>query len=262
MKLKKKLTGLGSLALATALFLSPAYAHDKIVKTSSEYSGIEYRIDKIENTPIHFFANPKEKTGQELLISTNINISKFRDDWKVICGGIYEDGNLIKLEYPDSYSDYDKTHFDFNLVIKHEVPGKHSYFVEFLLTNGKERIIRKSESKTLEFTGDILDVPPEYSKIWVNQYINNEWVNPRLMIDVYDYGDNKGITNIKVFEDGNLLKEFNKPSGFQPVDHENTSFWEEIELDLEKTGKHQYFAEIIDKGENMVRTKTIIINYD
>ncbi|MBL7100449.1 MAG: hypothetical protein ISS23_00675 [Nanoarchaeota archaeon] len=290
MKLRKKLIGLGSFALATALFLSPTYAQNKTVRTLPEDSGIEHHINRPE-----IKVKPGTLAGQRAEIIVDFNYKYFKSkslksvvfyedgkkvaeveevdyDYKVDPENERTWGDVVIREHVDNISvrridlqPYTNKSVEF--IIKHHESGKHTYFTEFIFEGFKKREesdneIKKSNPITVDFSGKILDLPPK---------VEIELKGFCLNIKLEDYGDNlsnwdeggdyKKIKSFKIYEDGKILPEngdidLMRVSGFDRI-------YVLINLrDLERTGKHKYFGEITDAGGNTVRTETLTINYD
>lgn len=181
--------------------------------------------------------SPSSKTGQTLEVFASTWDSDKYNLWDVKEKRLYEDGKLIKTQKGDS-SELE----GISKKISHKEPGTHSYYAEFVYENDK---VIKTRIKSIEFTGEVLDLPPTDQKVSV---LNNE-----LLLYAIDEGDNKGIIKIKVYENEKLWKEMKADA--------ETWVVRTIPLDYNKKGKYSYQAEFTDKGGNTVETEAIVINY-
>ncbi|MBM3200424.1 hypothetical protein FJZ53_05795 [Candidatus Woesearchaeota archaeon] len=197
----------------------------------------EYSIEKLV-VDCRLDLSPTSKTGQTLEVYARVLEIGNNYKWDVKEKRLYEDGRLIEVEKGS-----DKSIESIYTTVTHKEQGTHSYHAEFVYNNG---YVQKTETKSAEFTGKILDLPPSLAEISV--YDN------KLYLQARDEGDNKEIVSIKVYEDDKLWKELK----FLP----DYSVTETVPLDLTKSGKHTYKAEFTDKGGNSVETETIVINYE
>ena len=62
--------------------------------------------------------------------------------------------------------------------------------------------------------------------------------------------DNTGIESARLFEDNQLIREFDDFAGFRLVD-----------VKKDEAGRHDYFFEVSDEDGNVVRTSSIAVNY-
>lgn len=259
MKLRKKFKlGLGAFTLSAFLALAPsctqkeevieAQVQEQKIEDSKEVLPIEkelreFHVKELKKyDEIYLSAKPEGKTGQNLDVwSTTFDFKK--KYFEVERVKLYEDDKLIaeRLGRAEGLE-------GISLTVEHKTPGTHNYLVEYVYKNGGSR---KTETKTVEFTGEILDIAPESPDIYV---YGNE-----LVLKANDYGDNKGIKTVKLYEDGELWKTIDP----KPIANSKSWCLETVSLDLGRiTGKHKYFAKFIDNGENVAVTDTIVINYD
>lgn len=218
----------------------------EIKEVKPEEHGREYKILKSDKKyfDITIVVYPESLTGQTLEVGI-VTTDNRHDLWNVDKIRLYEDSVMIQERKGDD-------HFGIEgLVkeIKHKEQGVHTYVAEVVYENGESRW---SETKQVEFTGEIMDFSPRIARIDFTHY------PPSLVLEAEDRGDNHGIVHYKVYEDGKLWIE---------GDHEPGSilaywFFKTIPLTTDKTGKHSYYAEYTDKGGHTVKTETIKIDYD
>lgn len=236
MKLNTLSKGIFTCILAGALTLGVNACNKPKEKEAVEQKPVkEYNIEKfVEDCRLDL--SPKNKTGQTLEVYAEV-LEIGDHKWEIKEKKLYEDGKLIEVEKGNENC-IERIY----TTVTHKEQGIHSYHAEFTYNSG---YVQKTETKSVEFTGKILDLPPSIFEISV--YDNQLWLHAQ------DEGDNKEIVGIKIYEDGRLWKELN----FLP----DYSVSETIPLDLTKSGKHSYKAEFTDKGGNAVETETIVINY-
>jgi len=241
--LKKFMISSAILASISLIAPIPSYAQRDLKDTV--YNQIEEKILKYSSVKSDLFPS-NGKTGQRAeFIITLPNTFQGEGEENYMHAKdirIYEDGKEIEYYYTK------KTKFSAYNTFFHKEPGKHSYFAECIFEDGK---IIRTETKAMEFTGEILDIPPEKAHIELKGRQKNF-----LYIRGEDYGDNQGIKKIEIYKDKNLWKTFN----FEKFiwSYPNTAS-KMIHLKPEDLENHEYFAKIIDAGENEVQTETIFM---
>lgn len=236
MKLNTLSKGIFTCILAGALIIG-VNACSKTEESEQKNPVREYKIEKHVGY-CQIILSPECKTGQTLEVFARVLEIGDSSQWYVKEKRLYEDGKLIKTKEGDINSSFE----DISKTIIRKEQGVHSYYAEFVYHNGG---IQKTETKSIEFTGKILDMLPSIFEISVS--------NDKLWLHAEDYGDNKGIIGIKVYENGKLWKELK----VEP----DESVTKMIPLDLNKEGRYTYMAEFTDKGGNIVKTEDIMINY-
>jgi hypothetical protein len=237
MKLNTISKGIATCILAGTLLLG-VNACDKPKQESKEITPQtkkEYVVEKVGKN-CRIIVTPEFKTGQTLEVLAKMWDNENGYDVKEI--KLYEDDKLIGKKE----GNYDNSTEAIHKFIRHKEPGVRSYYAEFYYHNGG---VIRTETKKVEFTGQILDLPPYRPSISI--------YNNALNLSASDEGDNKGIVEIEIYEDGWLWKKMSFDS------EENVR--ESIPLDLTKEGKHEYWAYFTDRGGNRVPTDTIIVRY-
>ena len=213
---------------------------------------VEYDLTKPSLTAPKFrgitgiYSNPRGKTG----ISAEIRSNAFDEgsNLGIVEMELYEDGELI-----DSKKTGGGTSPHAVFYLKKTTPGKHIHHVVAIDKDGEKG---RSKDLKLEFTGKELDLPPEFLGGLGIYLIDSK----KLMLNADDSGDNAGIEDLILYEDGKVLdSEFFKTDSY----FGDKGRWRG-ELDLRKLGrkgKHTYFARATDKGGNMTQSKTIRVNY-
>ncbi|MBR9691641.1 hypothetical protein GOV06_02545 [Candidatus Woesearchaeota archaeon] len=212
--------------------------------SQNEETKLEYTITKQDSVPTFFgggrgpkkiYSSPEEKTG----ISAEIHVGVQDEGGKnpglaeIV---LYEDGKRV----PHNFY-INKTNCLSSVPVKHEEPGKHTYFVEATDFDGNTT---KSDELYIEFTGKLSDLPPEFIRFEVGD-------KGQLLMMVSDEGDNKGIKTVSVYEEGKLIKEFDGRG--------ESSFLKSMPLtDRITDGKrNKYYAEAVDLGGNRVKSDTL-----
>ncbi len=224
----------GTIALGVNACNKPEEPKQETIKHKEPVKEYVIKEKGYDDCQIHL--SPEPKTGQTLEVYA-ITWDGGYDRWDVKEKRLYEDDKLIKTEEGG----------DSNLegilkTVIHKEPGTHSYHAEFIYKNGH---VEKTATKSAEFTGKILDLPPTGQEVSV--------LDDKLFLYAKDDGDNKGIVGIKVYKNGNPWKELK----FKPRD----LVGETIPLDTNREGRYVYWAEFTDQGGNTVETEAITINY-
>lgn len=240
MKLNTISKGLVTCMLVGALALG-VNACSKIEKPKQEIE-LKQKVKIEEKIYKHCIITlfPKSKTGQTLEVVARTWDDKY-NSYNVREMKLYESGKLIETKKGDDNNDLEVI----SKTLTHKEPGTYSYYAEFIYEDG---YIKKTDIKSIKFTGTILDLPPSYATILP--------LENKLFLCARDDGDNKGIAHIKVYENGHLWKEIN----FEPKDFVDFVA-ETVPLDLSKKGKHEYYAEFTDQGGNTISTDAVIIYF-
>ncbi|MBT3404562.1 hypothetical protein HN832_03515 [archaeon] len=186
---------------------------------------------KFDNTG-SFFSRPQKKIGK----TAEIYVSPKDEGYNagIVEIDLYEDEKPMPIASKKVEGKNPSVKFS----LKKIKLGVHTYHVVAIDKDGNQGRSKKLE---LEFTGRDLDLPPIIS--WFSMH------DDELIFNGNDYGDNKGIEKTVLYEDGKKFKDF--PS---------SSFVENLR-NLKRKGKHTYFAEAVDKGGNVARSKIIRVNY-
>lgn len=251
--IKKLVARLAVTTLVSTFALGLTSCDKKIIQTLPKDSGKEYHVKTKECPESSLtFKNvaytPASKTGQDLNIELSVHDGQ--GFWNVKTMMIYEDGKLIR----EKKGGVDKDFESLEAAVNHEEPGVHSYFGEIVYENWETR---RTKIKEIEFTGKFTDLKP-LTRIRVQ--------DNKLMATANDYGDDKGIKILEVYEDGKFLDGI-KPnlldlSLAQFISKSPYTILITIPLDKEKKGKYKYFSKCVDKNGNTAMSETITINYD
>lgn len=225
----------GTLALGVSACSKPEEQKQEMIKDKKPKQ--EYVIKGKGYDDCRISLSPSPKTGQTLEVFAFTWDSDKYNLWDVKEKRLYEDGKLIKTEKGNS-SELE----GISKAISHKEPGTYSYYAEFVYENDT---VKKTGAKSIEFTGEVLDLPPTGQRVSV--------LDDKLFLYAIDEGDNKGIVKIKVYENGKPWKELK----LEPTD------WavKTLPLDTNREGRYTYWAEFTDKGGNTVETDAIIIQY-
>lgn len=251
--IKKLIARLAVTALVSTFALGLTSCDKKSVQPLPENSGKEYNV-KIREYPESSltFKNvaytPASKTGQDLNIELSVHDGQ--GFWNVKIMGVYEDNKLIKEKRGSDGKDFESL----EAAVNHEEPCVHSYFGEIVYENWETR---RTKIKDVEFTGKFTDLKP-LTRVWVQ--------DNKLRATAEDYGDDKGIKTLEVYEDGKFLGGI-KPnildlSLAQLISKPPYTISITIPLDKEKKGKYKYFSKCVDENGNEAVSETITINYD
>ncbi len=208
--------------------------------TVEELAENEYRVFVGDPAPTFLpitgiYSFPEGQTGVSAEVSVNASDKgKNAGIAKLV---LYEDGREIS-----------STEDKYLLVpITHNKPGSHTYEAE-VIDNGGNRV--RSQKISIDFSGEPIDTPPKFSPI-SGLYV---YSNGSLDLNVSDIGDNKGLKEVLLYEDGNVVRRF---------DPDGERFSTSIELmSLNQSGKHTYHAEAVDLGGNRSTSKTLTVNYE
>jgi len=181
------------------------------------------------------YSFPEDKTGMSAEIHASArDKGKNAGITKMI---LYEDGMKIFSTEGDNVS----------FPINHDEPGKHTYQAEAIDNGGNST---KSQIVTVEFSGKLTDTPPRFSPL-TGFYVTD---GGDLHMYVSDAGDRKGLEEVLLYEDGNVIRKFKIDT-----DRFSTS----IPLSsISQSGKHIYYAEAVDKGGNRSRSPTLKVNFE
>ncbi len=149
---------------------------------------------------------------------------------------LYEDGREISSTENEYLS----------VPINHNKPGNHTYEAE-AIDNGGNRV--RSQRISIEFSGKPIDTPPRFLALSGLYFYSDGSLN----LNVRDIGDNKGLKEVLLYEDGEVIRRFNPD-----VEQFSTSL---ALTSLNQSGKHIYRAEAVDFGGNRSTSKTITADY-
>jgi len=204
---------------------------------------------------------PETKTGQTA--NLYIDVVDQGENAGLALIFLYEDDKEIYGYLVPEFWEQSEWCFNHQLEIKHEEPGLHEYRFKVVDKGGNEAIMTKS----LEFTGEPLDLPPRFSKYEKEEfegfgdYLFVDPLNNGLQASVHDYGDNPGISEINLYQDGQLVNipnisiHFDDPHSLLMVD-----FSELVES--AGLGEHTYYVEAVDIGGNVTRTETVTLHFE
>jgi hypothetical protein len=203
----------------------------------------EYRIFFGDPAPRFYpitgiFSSPEGEAGIEA------EFFAFAHDDEGINAGInemrlYEDGNSVHSFH--LLSGYDNKQARLQTTIRHTEKGEHTYFAVAVDRGGNRT---PSKAITLSFSGKPLDLPPKVSSFFVTD-------DGELMVNAHDEGDNRGIKTITIFED---CVPFYTMPGMKHNEYLRTPL-------PARTGRHEYVAEVVDKGGNVTRSKTLTLEF-
>jgi len=198
----------------------------------------EYRVFVGDPAPrLELSSSPKSKAGIEAEIFASVTDSGKNAGIRKFV--VYEDGKPIHSSTPNGNYDWE------NIEVKHTQEGEHTYSAVAVDKSGNRA---RSGAITLRFSGKPLDLPPTIG-FDICGHRNAAYFD----IAVDDEGDNRGIEKIDIFEDGALIK--------TSPEYGNCRFIVSIPLVERGVGRHNYFAEVVDKGGNVTRSKTLTLEF-
>ena len=201
----------------------------------------EYRVFVGDTAPVFpaitgIYSFPAVQTG----VSAEIDVNAWDNGKNAGIARLilYEDGQEISSI---------ENHF-LSVQIKHNNSGLHTYEAEAIDRGGNRA---RSQKIKIEFSGKPIDPPPIFSSI-LGTFVYRE--DGSLNINVSDRGDNKGLKEVLLYEDGNVVRRFAP---------DKADFSTSITLaSLNQSGKHTYYVKAVDLGGNCSTSETIVLNYE
>ena len=165
-----------------------------------------------------------------------------------LSSGFIEGGESpIKREFPN------------RLLSRSEISAKkHEYFLKLVYHDG---VIKNTPLVTVDFSGQPVDFPP------LNQLTNSDCLKViyltkldcpasgeslPLKIYSFDGGDNAGINQVVLYEDGKILKRLSPQSKYVNRD---------LTISYNKPATHTYFSVAVDKGYNLTASDVITFTF-
>ncbi len=226
MKFKNRLK-MGIIFLATVVTCDSLGAQD----VKKQAKPLEYRIlkAKLESNELYFPGDAVRVLPPKAGISADVPVYVSGLVHKV---ELYQNKKKIatKLNIPPS-------RFGHVFNVKNHIPGDYTYHA--IAYDNKGNALQSWDAKA-EFTGQLLDYKPVLAPRGGCYYDYNKG---GIVVWSRDYGDNKGITNMQLFEDGKPLpdKKFND---VQRAEYFHKIPWIHAQ-------KHDYHVNVIDRAENI-----------